>query len=93
MLVREIIEKIKKAWEFLPLPIPTLRPSHCPPVKDKQRSQPTPNGIYMLNAIPYIIYIQGTRKRKIRANADVSLHYLCDRVKFAKFESTDDNVQ
>lgn len=36
---------------------PCIQAFALPLSKYKQRSQPTPNGIYILNTIPHIIYI------------------------------------
>jgi len=61
--------------------------------KDKQRSQPTPDDYIRMYARTLYIIKARAAGYTINPNADVSLHYLCRKIKVAKFDSTDDNVR
>ena len=55
----------------------SFRPSHCPCIKDKQRSQPTPSD-YIYKLATSIRYSHSWDI--IHPRRRLSLHYLCDTV-------------
>ena len=70
----------KKAWEFLLLAHPCCQALALPPVKDKQRSQPTPSDYIYSN--PYINI--GKRWDIIHPRRRLPLHYLCDWIQICE---------
>ena len=67
--------EIKKAWEFLPSPIPVLRPSHCPNSRISNAASPRQVIIYSTNR--YTLLYSNSWDI-IHPRRRLSLHYLCE---------------
>ena len=55
--------KTKKAWEFLLLPIPDFRPSHCPSPRISNAVSPRPVAIYHILSTRAYVYINNVYTR------------------------------
>lgn len=80
--------EIKKAWEFLLLPIPEFRPSHCPRTRISNAASPRQVIIY-ISTIPIQKYGVKYNLPTQTLRCTIAVYGF----KVAKFELTDDNVR